>query len=292
MVCPVCGLDNDPSAVLCARCNTSLALGNQAPPENYPPPHPSMNPSTHPSGYPPEHPPTIQQMSVPAGPNPAPVPWRLILVAAVLVLLVGIAGSVVIIVLAGKPKTTPVAGPSTNAVAKTATAAPPGPAASSSDPSPTTKTAATTPKRQAAEINKLLDRSVASRTKLNKAIDKVNRCTDLAPALADMKQVGVERTREIADLDAAEVSGLTDGEKVRSTLKAALGFALAADQHFVAWAQPTVAGGCADTAARQAAWEAGQASSQQAQAAKQQLVDVWNPVAAKFGFKQRSTQFI
>lgn len=291
MVCPVCGLDNDPSAVLCARCNTSLALGNQAPPDNYPPPHQPPDPSMHPSMYPPGHQPTLPQMSVPSSPNPAPVPWRLILIAAVLVLLVGIAGSVVIIVLTGKPKTTPVADRSTTAVAKTATAAP-DPAKSSSNPGPTTKTAATTPKQQATVINKLLDRSVASRTKLNKAIDKVNRCTGLSQALADMQQVGVERTKEIADADAADVSGLANGEKIRSTLKSALGFALAADQHFVAWAQPAVAGGCADTAARQAAWEQGQASSQQAQAAKQQLVDVWNPVAARLGFKERSTQFI
>jgi len=292
MVCPVCGLDNDPSAVLCARCNTSLALGNQAPPDNYPPPHQPPNLSMNPSPYPPGQQPTMPQMSVPSSPNPAPVPWRLILIAAVLVLLVGIAGSVVIIVLTGKPKTTPVANRSTNAVAKTAPSAAPGPAKSSSDPGPTTKTAATTPKQQATVINKLLDRSVASRTKLNKAIDKVNRCTDLSQAVADMQRVGVERTKEIADADAADVSGLANGEKIRSTLKSALGFALAADQHFVAWAQPTIAGGCADTAARQAALASGQASSQQAQAAKQQLVDVWNPVAAQLGFKERSTQFI
>jgi hypothetical protein len=120
----------------------------------------------------------------------------------------------------------------------------------------------------------------------------VNHCTDLAKALSDMQRVGVERTQEIAGTDAADVSGLADGEKIRSTLKSALGFALAADQHFVAWAQPTVAGGCADTAARQTAWAAGQASSHQAQAAKQQLVDLWNPVAAQHGFRQRTTQFI
>src|SRR5690348_1550559 len=166
MLCPVCGLDNDPSAVLCSRCNTSLALGNQAPPpvDYGPQPQPQ-----HPSFGPPETHPTMPQMAVPSSPNPAPVPWRLIIVAAVLVLLVGIAGSVVIVVLTGKPKTTPVAQPSTSAVAKTATS----PAPSLSDPGsgPTTQAAAGTPKEQAAVINKLLDRSVASRTKLNKAID-------------------------------------------------------------------------------------------------------------------------
>ncbi|MCU7725455.1 hypothetical protein ODJ79_17145 [Actinoplanes sp. KI2] len=278
MLCPVCGLDNDPAAVLCARCNTSLALGNP-PPGDYPP-------VPHPSTQAPDLQPTIVQTPVPSSPSPAPVPWRLVIVAAVLVLLVGIAGSVVIIVLTGKPKTSPTADHGTIALPTAVT--------SSADPGPdpTTKAAASSANEQAAVIDKLLDRSVASRTKLNKAIDKVNRCTDLSQALADMQRVGVERTREIAAADAADVSGLAGGEKIRSTLKSALGFALAADQHFVAWAQPAVAGGCADTAARQAAWAAGLASSQQAQAAKQKLVDAWNPVAAQFGLKQRTTQFI
>ncbi|WP_030434287.1 hypothetical protein [Actinoplanes subtropicus] len=294
MVCPVCALDNDPSAVLCARCNTSLALGNP-PPENYPAQHPATYPPGQASPYPPGHPtgqpPTVPQMGVPSSPNPAPVPWRLILIAAVLVLLVGIAGSVVIVVLTGKPKTTPVAHQGTSPTGTTAAAAP-DPVKSSAQPDPTTKVAASSPKEQASVIDKLLDRSVASRTRLNKAIEKVNSCTDLSRAVADMQQVGAERTKEIADADAADVSGLANGDKIRSTLKSALGFALAADQHFVAWAQPTVAGGCADTAARQSAWAAGLASSQQAQAAKQQLVDVWNPVAGQLGFKSRSTQFI
>jgi hypothetical protein len=285
MLCPVCGLDNDPAAVLCARCNSSLALGNP-PPVDYP--------AAHPSTQPPDLQPTIAQTPVPSSPSPAPVPWRLVIIAAALVLLVGVAGSVVIVVLTGKPKTAPAANRGTIALPTAVNSAVPGPATPSSDPGPgsTTKAAASSAKEQAAVIDKLLDRSVASRTRLNKAIDKVQRCTDLPRALADMRQVGVERTQEVADADAADVSGLADGEKLRSTLKAALGFALAADQHFVAWAQPTIAGGCADTAARQAAWASGQASSQQAQAAKQKLVDAWNPVAAQFGLKQRTTQFI
>jgi hypothetical protein len=280
MLCPVCGLDNDPSTVLCARCNSSLALGNP-PPAEYPAPHPSMHLS--------ERQPTMPQMPAPSSPHPAPVPWRLVIVATILVVLVGVASSVLIIMLTGKAGTTPVADRGTIALPTAVN-----PAASSSDPGagPATPVAPGSAKERAAVIDKLLDRSVASRTKLNRAIAKVQRCTELPGALADMRRVGVERTQEIAEADAADVSGLANGEKVRSTLKSALGFALAADQHFVAWAQPTVAGGCADTAARQAAWAGGQASSQQAQEAKKQLVEAWNPVAAQFGFKQRTTQFI
>src|SRR4051794_13601266 len=125
MLCPVCALDNDPSAVLCARCNSSLALGNP-PPVDYPPQHPSM--------HPPEQQPTVPRMPVPSSPNPAPVPWRLVIIAAALVMLVGIAGAVVIVVLTGKPKTTPVANHGTIAFPTAVSSAAPDPATSSSDP--------------------------------------------------------------------------------------------------------------------------------------------------------------
>ncbi|MEU4240693.1 hypothetical protein [Actinoplanes sp. NPDC026619] len=145
---------------------------------------------------------------------------------------------------------------------------------------------------QAATIDSLLDRSAASRAKLNNAIDRVRRCTALPGALSEMRAVGDERTKQIADLDAADVSALSNGATVKSTLRAALGYALAADAHFVAWAEPAANGECGDTAARDAAWERGQASSKQAQTAKKQFVAAWNPVAVPLGFTQRATDRI
>jgi hypothetical protein len=140
-------------------------------------------------------------------------------------------------------------------------------------------------------IDGLLDQSTASRDKLNKAIEKVNRCTQLDAALADMRAVGDERNQQIAALDAADVTAIDTGE-LRSSLKAALQAALGADQQFVAWATPTVTDGCGDTPTRAAAWDQAQAFSKQAQAAKKKFVAQWNPVATPLGFKARSTQRI
>jgi hypothetical protein len=173
-------------------------------------------------------------------------------------------------------------------------AAPPAGATVASPPAasqPAVARPAGSARQQAAKIDSLLDRSVTSRTKLNNAIDRVRRCTGLAGALSDMRAVGDERTKQLADLAAADVSALTDGTTIQATLKSALGYALAADQQFVAWAEPT-SGGCGDTAARTAAWEGGQTASKQAQAAKKKFVAAWNPVAVPLGFAQRTTDLI
>jgi hypothetical protein len=201
-------------------------------------------------------------------PPPPPPPARRVPVVFVIVAigLIGVLGAVAIVVIRTWDRAAPAAAP------------PPA--------------AAPSPKKQAGDIDAILERSSASRAKLNGALQRVQRCTGLAAALADMRQVGVERKDQIADTAAVTVSALPDGERVRSTLTSALTFALEADRHFVAWAEPAVTDGCRETKARRADWDSGQKSSEQAQAAKKQLVAVWNPVAGQYGFKQRSTQQI
>jgi hypothetical protein len=205
----------------------------------------------------------------------------LAVLAAGVILLLGVIAAGVLYVRAAKPSV-PVAGPAiTNpapgAVVTTSAAAP---------------AAAGSPRDQAAVFDRLLDKSAASRGKLNQAIDKVNHCTQLDAALAGMREVGEERTQQIAAVDAADISALTSGETLRSTLKSALSNALAADKEFIAWAAPSVSDGCANTPARKAAWNRGQTASKQAQAAKKQFVAAWNPVAVQLGFDSRTTQHL
>jgi hypothetical protein len=259
MVCRSCGLDNDPYANFCARCNATL-----------------VEPAK----------PQFDQMPPPPPPSPGPFPparrspLMLAVLAAGVILLIGVIAAGVLFVRSGKPAaqiaaTVPIkVSPTLPAIA--ATTAPP----------------AGSPHDQAAVLDKLLNRSAASRSKLNAAIDKVSRCTQLNAALADMRKVGDERTQQLAAVAAADVSGLAGGETLRSTFKAALTNALAADQAFVAWAEPAAAGSCANTSARQAAWNRGQAASKKAQAAKKQFVAAWNPVAVPLGFDSRTTQYI
>ncbi|GLW35832.1 zinc finger Ran-binding domain-containing protein [Actinoplanes regularis] len=252
MECASCGLDNDPSATYCARCNTLLL----APP-----------PSSAPTIY--------------IGPPARSFPLLPVLIAVAVVLLFGVIGIGVLLVRDREP-IPPAAQPGPTAVVEATTA--PTPA-----PGPTTTTQS--PQEQAQVVDQVLDQSTASRAKLNQAIDRVNRCTQLGAALADMRAVGDERGRQIATVDTADLSAIDSGS-LRSSLRSALQAALQADEEFVAWAAPTVSGGCGDTAARTAAWERGQTYSKQAQTAKKRFVELWNPIAASLGRPQRSTQKI
>jgi len=205
------------------------------------------------------------------------------LLAAGVILLIGTITAGVLVARTGEPNN-PVAGPATTDPTTLA-------ATTSPVPDPTTEPAAS-PQDQAEVVDKLLDRSAASRSKLNQAIGNVNRCRRLAAALAGLREVGEERTQQIAEVDAADVSALTGGDTLRSTLKEALSNALAADREFVAWAAPAVNGGCRNTTARKAAWNRGQAASKKAQVAKKRFVAAWNPVAVPLGFESRTTQYI
>jgi len=252
MVCPTCGLDNDPASTTCARCNTALATA--------PVPGPAA----------PDYPPAPQRS--------ARLPW---LAAAAVALLVAIvAGGVVLY--RDRGTTGDVGG---DAGAGDVLQLVPTTRAAVAEPTGTTGPSV---RDQAVAIDRLLEQSVASRRKLNDAIDLVNRCTGLSRAVSDMRAVGAERQQQLGAVGSAEMSALPNGEQLRTTLGNALSEALDADQRFVDWAAPTVTGGCADTGRRRTAFGQAQAASTRAQAAKKQFLALWNPVAGQLGLAQRS----
>ncbi|WP_433832760.1 hypothetical protein ACQP2E_16960 [Actinoplanes sp. CA-015351] len=287
MVCSSCGLDNDPSATFCARCNATLGgrpvYDEPATPLAPAEPTVSLAPDEPASAY--------------ALPRRRLSPLPLIAAGVVLLLLVVVIG----VVIAGRDPD-PVASPQAGPVPATTTTDPVPATEPTTTPTtspPTTSLTASpapqptaNPQEQAAVIDAILDRSVASRSKLNKAIQAVGGCARLNSALADMREVGDERRQQISEVEAADLSGLAGGETLRSTLTTALGHSLDADQHFVAWAEPAVAGDCTDSSSRSAAWQRGQASSDLAQTAKKQFVAAWNPVATPLGFATRTNKNI
>ena len=74
---------------------------------------------------------------------------------------------------------------------------------------------------------------------------------------------------------------------MKSALVAALGLSLKADQDYLAWARQQQSGGCTPTS-QSSAYNAAFGASQQADVAKQAFVQVWNPVAARYGIAQES----
>ncbi|MEV4141993.1 hypothetical protein AB0J72_58825 [Dactylosporangium sp. NPDC049742] len=142
------------------------------------------------------------------------------------------------------------------------------------------------PRAQAAAVDAVLDASVASRTKLNAAIARVDDCTAVEQAIADLRAVGTERQAQLDAVAAADLSALAGGEQLRGLLTDALRYSLAADRSFVLWGQAVQAGGC-DGGGRSDYQEA-QRQSRLAGDAKARFLAVWSPVAAHHGLRERS----
>jgi hypothetical protein len=301
MVCPTCGLENDPSSTACARCNTGLTgppavapgLETAAQPPHRPAPYRTASyPPADP--YPPGEQPTAP--IYPGAPAYSGAPRTLgrlpLFAAAAGVLVIAVIAAAIIVYRghgAGDPASPTQVLP--GAGANPSDGAQPGPDQPTAEPTgPATD--ASSAHDQAVVIDDLLGRSVASRRKLNAAIDLVSRCTALTTALSQMREVGAERQQQLDAVGSAELSALADGDQLRAALSDALRHALAADQAYVSWTEPTITAGCANTTRRRTAFAQGRAASDEAQAAKKRFLAIWNPTALQEGLPQRSNKDI
>jgi len=171
------------------------------------------------------------------------------------------------------------------------------PAGRSPSPSSTGVSAAPSPSgpvlatQQAAALGTLLTSSAAARTALHQAVTQVGACANLPGAVSQLQDVVKQRSSEYGDASALATSALPGGAKVKSALVAALGRSLKADQDYLAWAREQMTGGCTPTS-QSSAYSAAFSASRQADAAKQAFVQVWNPVAARYGIAQESPRDI
>ena len=171
------------------------------------------------------------------------------------------------------------------------------PASRSPSPSPASVSATSSPSgpalaaQQAAALGTLLTSSAAARTALHQAVTQVGACTNLPGAVSTLQDVVNQRSSEYDRASALATSALPGGTKVKSALVAALASSLKADQDYLAWARQQQSGGCTP-ASQSSAYNAAFSASQQADAAKQAFVQVWNPVAARYGIAQESPRDI
>ncbi len=175
---------------------------------------------------------------------------------------------------AGAPAATPSTSPPVS----------PSPTASSSPPPPLAS-------QQAAALDTLLISSSTARTALHRAVKQVATCTNLAGAISDLQNVVTQRAGEASRASGLSVSALPDGAKVKSALTTALSRSLKADQDYLTWARQQKAGGCTPSS-QSGTYNAAFSASQQADTAKQAFVQVWNPVAARYGLAQNSPRDI
>lgn len=171
----------------------------------------------------------------------------------------------------------------------------PAPAVSTPSPSPpsasSSPTGPVTASEQAAALGALLTSSAAARTTLHNAVSEVGACTNLSGAIRQLQTVVNQRAGQYGRASALPTAALPGGTQVKAKLTAALGSSLTADQDYLSWARQQLTGGCTPTS-QSSAYNAAFNASQRADAAKQAFVQVWNPVAARYGIAQESPRDI
>lgn len=234
--------------------------------------------------------PNTAAVGEPSHPDPVPSARRRVARPALVAAAAAAAAAALASGLALSQGSTP-ARPSPSAPAANAPAATT-PAASSPSRSVASSAPAPVPaSQQAAALSSLLTSSAAARTTLHKAVNQVGACTNLPGAVSQLQDVVNQRTSQYSQALTLPITSLPDGARVKSALMTALGSSLKADRDYLTWAQQQLNGGCTPTV-QSSAYTAAYNASQRADAAKQAFVQVWNPVAARYGLKQDSPRDI
>jgi serine/threonine-protein kinase len=228
----------------------------------------------------------------PRGPDPEPSARRIWTRGPVL------AAGAAIVAAAAVVSGVALSGRSTSAHPAASTPAPtassPSPSASPSLSSPSATASPSGPvtaSQQAAALSALLTSSAAARTALHNAVTQVGTCTNLSGAVGRLQAVENQRAGQYGRALALPTAALPGGAQVKSKLLAALGSSLTADRDYVSWARQQLTGGCTPSS-QSSAYNAAFSASQRADAAKQAFVQVWNPVAARYGIAQKSPRDI
>jgi serine/threonine protein kinase len=157
----------------------------------------------------------------------------------------------------------------------------------SQTPSPTASASASSDaQRQAATaLGALLTDSSQNRANVVAAVAAVGNCQDPSGAATTLTQAANDRQAELNRLQRLDLSALSGSNQLVSTLTSALDHSQAADQAFAAWA--TASEGCTGAAPRDSNYSAASDASSAATTSKQEFVDLWNPIAQKYGLDVR-----
>ncbi len=253
------------------------ATAEATPPAPPPPPNWQQSPTPTlppPPGYtpgPPQKPLRI--------PPPAQRRRQLLVPLLVLGALV-VAAAVAIAILAtrsGSPKPPPATAAPSGSATPTPTSPTPTPTPTSSGPS--------SPVSAARALDTLLTDSARSRANVVAAVSSAQSCIDPSGAAATLRQAAAGRAEELQRLQLISLSSIDPEHSLTNALTDALTESRAADLSFAAWANGAV--GCSGSALLDANFAAANQSSMSATAAKQSFINLWNPIAQKYGLTLR-----
>jgi hypothetical protein len=133
-----------------------------------------------------------------------------------------------------------------------------------------------------------LARSASVRPVIQPAIDGVRTCSQTpASGQATMQRAMSTRQEILNGLRTLSPSGLSDGTQMIGALTAAMRQSVTADRHYQNWMADYA---CGSDPGHNAEYLAGQDASAKATAAKKAFLDIWNPMAPRYGQKTYSYQ--
>ncbi|MEV7804670.1 hypothetical protein AB0O28_17155 [Microbispora sp. NPDC088329] len=143
-------------------------------------------------------------------------------------------------------------------------------------------------REQAAAVDALLDQSKPSRGTLRQALSRILRCSEVAEGVEAIERVTSQRGGQAGQAEELETGALRDGDELKDALVRALTTSYRADKAYLKWAKRYRDGGCRGRTVGDSAYDAGNAASEDATAAKTEFVRLWNPIATEQGLPARS----
>jgi Double zinc ribbon len=147
---------------------------------------------------------------------------------------------------------------------------------------------ATGTQTQLAAINSLLDQSAAERRQVLSATTTLAACNDssaMSSAIQSLSDAATTRQDFLNQLSSLPVDQIPDGSSLVSMLQSALEASVQSDQSYAAWGSDEEEGNCGKDDSN---YQAAQGTDTQATSDKIAFVEEWNPLAAQYGFAQRS----
>jgi hypothetical protein len=134
-------------------------------------------------------------------------------------------------------------------------------------------------------LEQLLSQSGQARNSLQSAIDGVENCSlDPSGAATTANDAATTRQNILGQLENFDASQLPNGSQLIADLNTALSDSIQSDNNYQAWMEFVAETGCNGQAQHDANYSAAQQSDVQATAAKQVFVNLWNPIARRYGY--------
>lgn len=140
---------------------------------------------------------------------------------------------------------------------------------------------------QARAVDSLLTDSGGSRSGLGPALNRLRSCSGTADGLAAVRRVTEARREQVTQLKALPVDALDGGAAVKGKLAAALTASRDADEAFLRWATRQD-GDCRTDWSGDQDYRNGLSHSGRATDAKRGFLELWNPLAERYGLPRRA----